>query len=72
MNKLNIKVIALAVGFAFSAGAMAQSMSKDDYKAAKSRIVAEYKSAKAGCGSLSGNAKDICVARPRARKGRNS
>lgn len=62
MNKLNIKVIVLAVGFVFSAGSMAESMSKDDYKAGKDKIAAEYKSARAGCDSLSGNPKDICEA----------
>lgn len=60
MNRLN--VIALAVGLAFSAGAIAQNVSKEDYKAGKDRIATEYKSAKAGCGSLSGNTKDICMA----------
>ena len=62
MNKLNINVIALAVSLAFSAGAMAQSLSKSDYKAGKDKIAAEYKLAKAGCASLSGNRNDICVA----------
>jgi hypothetical protein len=62
MNKLNISIIALALGFAFSAGAMAQSISKIDYKASQEKIEANYKSAKAGCESLSGNANDICVA----------
>ena len=62
MNKLKINAIALALGFAFSAGAMAQSLSKDDYKAGKDRITAEYKTAKAGCATLAANAKDICVA----------
>jgi len=62
MKKLKFKVIALALGFAFSAGAMAQSMAKDDYKAGKDKIAAEYKTSKAGCASLSGNANDICVA----------
>ena len=62
MNKLNINVIALALGFAFSAGAMAEGISKSDYNAGKARIAAEYKSAKAGCASLSGNPNDICVA----------
>lgn len=38
MNKLNINVIALAVSLAFSAGAMAQSMLKNDYKAGKDKI----------------------------------
>lgn len=62
MKKLNINMIALAVSLAFSASVMAQSMSKDDYKAGKDKIVAEYKQAKTSCGSLSGNAKDICMA----------
>jgi len=62
MNKLNMTAIAAAVGLVFSAGAMAQSMSKDAYKDAEDRIAAEYTSAKAKCDSLSGNAKDICIA----------
>lgn len=62
MNKFNIGVIALALGFAFSTGAMAESMSKTDYKAGKEKIAAEYKAAKGNCMSLSGNASDICVA----------
>lgn len=62
MNKFNINTITLAVSLAFSAGAMAEGMSKDDYKAGKDRIAAEYKVAKVGCDSFSGNAKDICVA----------
>jgi hypothetical protein len=62
MNKLNISMIAMAISLAFSTGAIAQNMSKDDYKAGKDKIAAEYKSAKAACDSLSGNPKDICVA----------
>ena len=68
MNKLNINVIALAFGFAFSAGSMAAGISKDDYKAGKDSIAAEYKSAKAGCGSLSGNRNDICVAEAKGKE----
>jgi len=62
VNKFNINMIALAVSLAFSAGAMAAGISEDDYKAGKNKIAAEYKSAKAGCASFSGNPKDICVA----------
>jgi hypothetical protein len=62
VNTLNINVIALAVSLAFSTGAMAQNMSKSDYKAGQDKIAAEYKLAKAGCKSLSGNANDICEA----------
>ena len=61
MSRINMTTIAAAITLAFSAGAMAESLSKADYKAGKDRTSAEYKSAKAACGSLSGNAKDICV-----------
>ena len=62
MKNPNIKMLVLAVSLAFSAGAMAEGMSKTDYKAGKDKISAEYKAAKASCGSLAGNASDICVA----------
>jgi hypothetical protein len=68
MNTFNLNVIALAVGLAFSAGAMAQNLSKDDYKAGKDKIAAEYKMAKANCASLSGNPKDICVAEAKGKE----
>jgi len=62
VNKFIINTIAIAIGLAISAGAIAQTMSKVEYKSAKDGIAAEYKSAMAACGSLSGNAKDICQA----------
>ena len=68
VNKLNFNVIALAVSLAFSSGAMAQNLSKSDYKAGKDRIAAEYKLAKTGCASLSGNPKDICVAEAKGKE----
>jgi osmotically-inducible protein OsmY len=69
MNKLNITAIAAAIALAFSAGAMAaQSMSKDEYKAAQNSIAAAYKSATAGCGSLSANAKDVCMVEARGKQ----
>jgi len=68
MNTLKFNVIALALGFAFSAGAMAEGMSKQDYKAGKDKISVEYKSAKAACSSLSGNPKDICVAEAKGKE----
>lgn len=61
MNKIHITTVAAAIALALSTGAMAQSLSKDDYKAGNKKIVAEYKSAKAACDASSGNAKDICV-----------
>lgn len=62
MNTLTLHVIALAVSLTFSAGAMAQNVSKDDYLSVKDTIAADYKRAKAGCDSLSGNPNDICIA----------
>jgi hypothetical protein len=69
MNKLNINALALAVTLAFSASAMADDMmTKSDYKAAKEKISADYKVAKSGCKSLSGNASDICVAEAKGKE----
>ena len=62
MKTLSISVIAVAIGLAFNSGAMAQGVSKSEYKASTDSIVAEYKAARASCGSLSANAKDVCVA----------
>ena len=69
MNKFSITVIAAAISLAFSAGALAaQGMSKEAYKAGKDKIAAEYKSAKAGCGSMSANAKDVCMAEAKGKE----
>ena len=67
MNKLNIKAIAMAITLAFGVSAMAQGISKTEYKAGKDSISAEYKTAKAGCASLSGNANDVCIAEVKGR-----
>ena len=40
--------------------AQAASMAQADYQAAKSRISADHDADKIACGSLAGNAKDIC------------
>lgn len=61
MKKISISAIAVAISFAFSAGAMAQVMSKDQYKSHKDGIAAESRAAKAACDSFSGNAKDVCM-----------
>lgn len=68
MKNLNINAIALAVTLAFSAGAMAEGMSKGDYKASKDKISADYKTANASCASLAGNASDICVAEAKGKE----
>jgi hypothetical protein len=61
MSKLMISLLA-AVGIAFAgaAGAADTTMSRDAYKADKDKIEAQYKSDKAQCSSMSGNAKDVC------------
>jgi len=51
---------AAGIGFAGVAFAANPPMSADAYKAEKDRIDATYKADKATCGSLSGNAKDVC------------
>ena len=69
MNKFFITVIATAVTLAFSNGALAaQGMSKDEYKAGKDKIAADYKSAKAACDPLSANAKDVCIAEAKGKQ----
>ena len=68
MNKRDIASIATVFSLAFSTGAIAQSMSKADYKSGKDNIAAEYKSATAACASMSGNAKDICRAEAKGKQ----
>ena len=69
MNRLNITALAAALALGFSTNALAaQGMSKDEYKADKDKIAAEYKSARAGCDSLSANAKDVCIAEAKGKQ----
>jgi len=68
MKKFNISLLTFALGFAFSAGAMAQGMSEIDYKDSKDKIAETYKSNKASCDALSGNPKDICEADAKGRE----
>ena len=59
--------IVLAALFCLPA-AQAALTSKDDYKAHKTRIAADYKAEKAACAPMSGNAKDVCVEEAKARE----
>lgn len=61
MKKSNLSAIVIAISLVFSASAMAQGISKDEFKSDKDKISADYKAAKAACASLSSNAKDICI-----------
>ena len=68
MNSMRIHALALATGLAFSSVVAAQGMSKDQYQSGKDGISAEYKAENEACGSLSGNAKDICKAEAAGRQ----
>lgn len=48
--------------------AQAATISKDEYKAGKTRISAEYKTDKAACAAFKANAKDICVEEAKAKE----
>jgi len=69
MKTFSVSALALAIGLAFSTGAMAQSdakterMSKSEYTMHKDAIKADLKTAKTACDALSGNAQDICNAK---------
>ena len=69
MNKPYLTAILAIFSLACGAGAMAQGISKSEYKAAEKNIGAEYKSAKANCASLAGNAKNVCIAEAKGKEG---
>ncbi len=62
MKTFNINILLLALGLTLNVGAMAEGISKPDYKAGKDKIALEYKASKANCAPLAGNLNDICVA----------
>lgn len=68
MNKSVISAVTLTASLLFSASVFAQTMTKSDYKMAKDKIAADYKAAKVGCATFSGNAKDICVVEAKGRE----
>jgi hypothetical protein len=67
MKALTVTTVA-AFSLAFSAAAMANTMSKEEYKAGKETIQAEYKAAKADCDRFTANIKDICIAEAKGRE----
>lgn len=60
MNKFNLITLSTAFCLAMSTSAIGASLSKDEYKAARDSISAKYKSDKAACDALAGNAEDVC------------
>lgn len=56
--KKQLLMVALASGLFVAT--QASAMTRDEYKAGKDRIEADYKMAKAQCDALKANAKDVC------------
>jgi len=54
------RIACLAAALLCAAGASAQTMTKEAYKAQEVRIEAEYSAARARCKTLEGNARDVC------------
>ena len=65
---LRPSLLAAAITLLAFSAAEAANLSKDDYKAAKSTIKATYKTDKAACAPMKGNAKDICVEEAKAKE----
>lgn len=59
MTKINLTAVAAALALAISGSAF--SMTRAEYKSGKDEVSAKYKSEKAACKSMTGNAKDICI-----------
>ncbi len=67
--KTSLKLTSLAAALLMGAvGAHAANMSAEDYSAAKKQISATYKSDKAACDAMKGNAKDVCVEEAKGRE----
>lgn len=65
---LLVAIVATLACLAISTQATAQTISKTDFNAAKTRISSENKADKTMCKQLAGNAKDICNAEANAKE----
>lgn len=68
MKTLPLKIIAFAISAACTTHGMAEDLTKAKYKIAKENIATTYKTEKTACGSMAGNAKDICVEEAKAKE----
>jgi hypothetical protein len=69
MNEIKtLKTALFCVGMLTLTAVTAQTMSKADYSATKTRITADYKADKTACNTLAGNTKDICVEKAKAKE----
>jgi hypothetical protein len=64
----SVALAATLASLAMGTQVSAQSMSKADYSAAKTRISSEYKADKLICEQLAGNARDICIEEGQAKE----
>ncbi|MBC7918096.1 MAG: hypothetical protein H7Y28_09845 [Rhodoferax sp.] len=63
MQKLKLaRAVSISLALAFTGYATGETMSKDQHSTEKDKIASEYKSHKANCANMSGNAKDVCKA----------
>ena len=65
MKPINALLAAALCAIGLSANA---AITKDEHKAAVKNAETSYKTAKASCASLAGNAKDVCVAEAKVQK----
>jgi hypothetical protein len=65
---LRATLISSALLLLAATGAQAATISKADYSDGKKAITATYKTDKAACGSMTANAKDICIEEARAKE----
>ena len=65
---LTFKTSCLVVALLAWPAVQAATLGRDDYKAGKTRISADYRSDKMACGALAGNAKDVCIEQAKAKE----
>lgn len=63
MKTANAISMTFLLTFSFFTSAIADTLTKEAYKLEKNRISAEYKAGKDSCSNLSGDVKDVCMAR---------
>lgn len=67
-TSFNFKASLIVVALLSLSAAQAATLSKDDYKASKTRISADYKADKKACDALKANAEDVCDEEAKAKK----
>ena len=65
---INLKTSILAAAMLLLPVAYAQTITKADYNAGKTRISTDYKADKVACDALAGNTKDICKEEAKAKE----